>query len=287
MYKAIPHFSVKVFLFFTLSVSANFSFAYEAKVQTVASTELPAEMENVGLDEKLGHKLDLNLSFTDSDGSVVRLKDFFDGKTPVIISPVYFSCPGLCNFHLNGLTEGLKGLDWTIGNQFKVLSISFDSKETPAVAAKKKLNYLKVYGRAEAANGWHFLTGDEQNVKAFTSQVGFNYKWIEEKKEWSHASAAILVSPDGTLTRYLPGIMFQPKDLRLAINEATQGKVGTFVDALVLYCFQYNPHVSQYTIYAFNLVKVAAVVMVVVLLIWLIPVWRRARKEENSQVRSV
>jgi len=287
VFKNVSFFSTNLILLFALIVSANFAFSYEPKVQTVTSTDLPVEMENVGIKEKLGHKLDLNLSFTDSDGSTVRLKDFFDGKTPVIISPVYFSCPGLCNFHLNGLTEGLKGLDWTIGNQFKVLSISFDSKETPEVAAKKKTNYLNVYGRADAGNGWHFLTGDGQNVKAFTSQVGFGYKWIEEKKEWSHASAAIIVSPDGTLTRYLPGIMFQPKDLRLAINEATQGKVGTFVDALVLYCFQYNPHVSQYTIYAFNLVKLAAALMVVVLLIWLIPVWRRARKEEISQVRSV
>lgn len=242
----------------------------------------PEQLKDVGISEKLGQSLDLSLRFKDETGKEVTLGDYFDGKTPVIVSPVYFSCPGLCNFHLNGLTEALKGVDFSAGSKFKVLAISFDSKETPEIAAPKKANYLKVYDRPGTEDGWHFLTGDAENVRKLTESVGFKYSWNEERKEWAHASAAIIASPKGKITRYLPGIVFEPKDVRLALLEATEGRVGTFVDQLVLYCFQYNPHQSRYTLYVFNMVKLGGVLMMLGLAVWLLPFWYRNRRKDGE-----
>lgn len=261
--------------------------AYEPKPAAMLAGEQAKELQGVGIDEKIGSNIDLNLTFKDENGETVTLAKYISGShIPVIISPVYYSCPGLCNFHLNGLTDALKLMDWSVGDKFKVVAISFDSKETPDLALKKKASYMKVYDRAGTEGGWSFLTGDEANIKAFTSAVGFKFKWNEEAKEWAHASAAIVVTPDGRISRYLPGIMFDPKDVKLAINEASNGKMGTFVDNLVLYCFQYNPHQSKYTLYAFNIMKLGGALMVLVLALWLLPIWVRSRRAGAKAARS-
>lgn len=246
--------------------------------QLMPAEQRPEQIKDVGIDEKLGQKLDLNLQMADEEGNKVSLGSFFDGKTPVILSPVYFSCPGLCNFHLNGLITALHDLDWSVGNQFKVIAFSFDPKEGPALAKDKKANYMKSYGRPGTEHGWHFLTGSPETVTALMGSVGFKYKWNEEAKEWAHTSSAIVVSPDGVITRYLPGIQFETKDVRLALLEATKGKVGNFVDQLVLYCFHYNPQQSRYTIYAFNIMKLAGLVVILGLGFWLFPYVRRQRR---------
>jgi protein SCO1/2 len=259
----------------------------EPKPGQLAADEQLKDLQGIGIDEKLGQVLDLNLSFKDENGETVTLAKYIhaDG-IPVIISPVYFSCPGLCNFHLNGLTDALKMVDWNAGEKFRVLAISFDSKEGPDVALKKKANYMKVYGRPGTEAGWSFLTADEATVKAVTSALGFKFRWSEEAKEWAHASAAIIVTPDGKISRYLPGIMFDPKDVKLALNEASSGKIGTIVDQIVLFCFQYNPHQSKYTLYAFNIMKLSGALMVLVLALWLLPIWVRARKANAKVARS-
>lgn len=258
--------------------------AYDGKPAPMVANEQPKELEGVGIDEKLGSKIDLTLKVKDDNGQEVALGSFFDGKHPVIISPVYFSCPGLCNFHLNGLTDALKLMDkdWTIGKKFKLLSVSFDSKETPDLAAHKKQTYMKLYDRAGSEKEWHFITADESTVQALTQALGFKFRWDEKAQEWAHASAAIVITPDGTISRYLPGIMFNPQDIKIALNEATDGKIGTFVDSLVLYCFKYDPHQSKYTLVAFNVMKMGGAVMVLVMVIWLLPVWIRARREQNN-----
>lgn len=279
----IQRVATAALLAFSLASSALAS--YEPKAPDLPAAEKAKELEGVGIEEKLGSHLDLNLSFKDENGEIVTLAKYM-GSTPVIISPVYYSCPGLCNFHLNGLTDALKLMDWNAGEKFKVLALSFDSKEGPEVAAKKKDSYMKVYGRPGTEGGWHFLTADEATIQAFTSSVGFKFKWSEETKEWAHASAAIVVTPDGKISRYLPGIMFDPKDIKLALNEASSGKIGTFVDQLVLYCFQYNPHQSKYTLYAFNIMKLGGALMVLVLALWLLPVWVRSRRAEAKAARS-
>ncbi|WII72104.1 SCO family protein [Bdellovibrio sp. 22V] len=269
-----------------VSFSANVQ-AYDGKPAPMVASEQPKELEGIGIDEKLGGKVDFTLKVKDDNGQEVTLGSFFDGKHPVIISPVYFSCPGLCNFHLNGLTDALKLMekDWTVGKKYKVLSVSFDSKETPDLAAKKKETYMKLYERPGAETGWHFLTADESAVQAITQSLGFKFKWDEASKEWAHASAAVIITPDGTISRYLPGIMFNPQDIKLALNEATEGKIGNFVDNLVLYCFKYDPHQSKYTLAAFNLMKVGGAVMVLVMVLWLLPVYIRSRRSNKSAGR--
>jgi protein SCO1 len=272
-------------LIFSFSAISRDMPVYTGKPQPLAAESRPEKLEGVKIEEKLGAQLDLNLQFKNEKGETVTLGSFFDGQMPVIISPVYYNCPGLCNFHLNGLTEGMKGMEWSIGQNFKVLSISFDHKETPDLAVKKKENYLKVYNRPGTEDSWHFLTADEATIRALTSSIGFSFRWLEKEKEWAHASAAVVASPKGIVSRYLPGIMFDPKDIKLAVLEAGKGKIGTFVDQLVLYCFQYNPHQSKYTLYATRVMKAGGGFMVLILAIWLLPFWYRVRRHPSS-VRS-
>ncbi|MFN8847294.1 MAG: SCO family protein [Bdellovibrionales bacterium] len=255
---------------------------YSAEAEPLAATEVPEQIRNVGIKEQLGKKIDLNLGFVDENGKSVTLAQYLSVGRPLIISPVYYSCPGLCNFHLNGLVDGLKGLDWSVGQKFDVAAISFDSKETPELAKDKKANYMKSYGRPGTESGFHFLTATEDVIQNFTSSVGFEFKWNDQSKEWSHASAAIIISPDGTISRYLPGIVFEPKNIKLAVNEASEGKVGTLMDSLILYCFQYNPHKSEYTLAAFQIMKLGAVLMIIVLAIWLIPFWIRSIRSKSK-----
>ena len=270
-------------LLFVFSAMNSFAgVAYDGKPQPRPSQEKPKELSDVGIEEKLGTQLDLNIPFIDENGQTVNLGQYFDGKTPVILSMVYYSCPGLCNFHLNGLTEGLKGVDWSLGQNYKMVAISFDPKENATMATAKKENYLKVYNRPGAEKGWHFLTGSAESIKKITNSIGFKYKWVEAEQEWSHASAAIVVTPKGVLSRYLPGVFFESRDLKLALNEATQGKIGNFIDSLVLYCFQYNPHQSKYTLVAFNLMKLGGGLMVLLMALWLLPIWRRSLKIKES-----
>jgi protein SCO1/2 len=255
---------------------------YSQQADPLVATQVPEQLKDVGIKENLGAVLDLNLPFVNEQGQSVVLAQYFGGKKPVIISPIYYSCPGLCNFHLNGLVDGLKGLDWTVGNQFDVIAVSFDATETPDLAKSKKDNYMKVYDRPGSESGWHFLTANSQTVKALTDSLGFKFKWSEEMKEWSHASAAIIISPEGKISRYLPGIVFEPKTLKLALNEGSQGKVGNLIDSLILYCFQYNPHKSEYTLVAFQIMKLAAFLTVLIFIFWMVPVWIRSIKAEKK-----
>lgn len=274
-----------------LSAAILLSFVSSTTVQAnvpkevgMSASEQAPELKGVGIEEKLGKKIDFNIKFKDESGQDVTLGSFFDGKQPVIISPVYFGCSSLCNFHLNGLTDAMMLMDneWSIGKKFKVLSISFDSKETPDLAARKKESYMKLYGREESAKSWHFLTGDADAVKAFTANVGFKYRWDETAKEWAHASAAVVVAPDGTMTRYLPGISFQPQDVKIALNEAAAGKIGSFVDSLVLYCFKYDPHQSKFVLAAIQVMKMGGALMVLVMVLWLLPIYIRSRRARNK-----
>ncbi len=275
-------------LLLTLSLSSSYAEspafkAYSTEAEPVVASEQPKELKDVGIKEQLGQSLDLNMTFKDETGKTVQLSNYVNGSTPVIISPVYYDCPRLCNFHLNGLTEGLQKLDWSPGQKFQILAISFDSKETPELAKAKKDAYMKMYNRPGTEQGWHFLTTTEATVKQFTKELGFDFKWNEEAKEWAHASAAIVVSPTGKITRYLPGIVFEPQNIKLALTESSEGKIGSLIDSLVLYCFQYNPHKSEYTLAAFQLMKLGGFVTLIVLAIWLLPIWIRTWKAENPR----
>lgn len=264
---------------------SGFAQAYDGSPAPKVADEKPKELTGVGLEEKLGAKIDLSLKVRDENGQLVALSNYFDGKRPLILTPIYFSCPGLCNFHLNGLTDALKLMekDWSVGGKYKILSFSFDSKETPDLAIKKKQTYMNLYGREGASDNWHFLTADENTVQALTSSIGFSFKWDEASQEWAHASAAVVITPDGTISRYLPGIMFSPQDIKLALVEASEGKIGSVVDHLVLYCFKYDPKQSKYTLAAFNVMKLGGAVMVLLMVLWLLPIYIRSRRAKNKE----
>lgn len=255
--------------------------AYTGQAPPKVSSEVPEELKGVTIEEKIGKSLDLSVLVTTEQGQTVPLSRFFKDHRPVILSPIYFSCPGLCNFHLNGLTETLKSVDWSPAKQFEIIAFSFDASETSDVAAKKKENYLKLYDRAGAESGWHFVTADEATVKKITETLGFRFRWNEQAGEWSHASAAIVISPEGKISRYLHGIQFDARDVKLALNEAANGRVGNIVDSVMLYCFKYDSHQSKYGLQVFNLMKVAGAITAVAMLLWLLPVMIRARRENT------
>jgi protein SCO1 len=240
-----------------------------------ADEKLPAELEDVGIVEHLGSRVDLDLEFVNESGRPVKLREYFASGKPVLLTLAYYTCPMLCNLILNGETSALKEVPWTPGDQFEVVTVSFDDRDTPELARKKKANYLEMYGKPDA-NGWHFLTDYNENVKKLADQVGFHYKWDEQQEQFAHAAVIMFLTPDGRISRYLYGIKFSPRDVRLALTEAGEGKMGSTVDRLLLYCFHYDPSSKGYTLFAINLMR-AGGALTVLILVFLI--WRLLRRE--------
>ena len=225
------------------------------------STGLPAALKSVGIDQKLNEQVPLDAVFKDEQGREVRLGDFFKGK-PVVLSLVYYSCPMLCNQVLNGMLSSFRQVTFNAGEQFEVVTVSFDPRETPELAAAKKQTYVKAYNRPSGNAGWHFLTGDEANIKRLTDAVGFRYTWDEQTKQFAHASGIMVATPEGRLARYFYGIEYSPKDLRLGLVEASQNRIGSPVDSLMLYCYHYDPATGKYGAAVMNIVKVAGVITI-------------------------
>jgi protein SCO1/2 len=218
------------------------------------------------------------LPFVADEGEAVTLGKYFTGHKPVLLTVVYYNCPGLCNLHLNGVTEALKQMSMEPGNEFELVAVTMDHTETAAVASAKKTNYINQYGRPQTAGGWHFLTGSKESIEALTKSVGFNFKWDETSQQFAHASAAIIMTPGGAVSRYIHGIQPEPRNLKLALLEASDGKIGSIVDKLVMFCFQFDPKKSKYTIYAWNLMRVGVVLTVLIFAILMIPAWVRVKE---------
>ncbi len=254
--------------------------AYTGKQEITNSSTLPEELIGVNITEKLGDTLDLDQIVTNEKGESVPLKTFFHTKKPVMISPMYFECPGLCSFHFNGVVDTLKKIDWNPGEKFEVIAFSFDDKEKSELAAQKKESYMKVYGRNGAENGFHFLTASKPVIDVITKQLGFQFKWNSVANEWAHASAAIIVTPDGKISRYLHGIDFDVKDMKLALNEASNGHIGNIIDSVVLFCFKYDEHKSKYGLQVFRVVQLGGALTVLILALWLTPVFLRTGREK-------
>lgn len=267
-----------------------------ATVQTLSSTayargfgrsqeghpnEVPEQLKDVGITPKLGDKIDLDAKFVDSTGKEVTLRDYTKDGKPLLLSLAYFSCPSLCNFHLNGLNDAFKQMKEPLGKEFNLVVVSIEPKETPALAAAKQASYVKAYGRPEGDNGWHFLTASAAASAALAKSVGFAYKWDEKQKQYAHASAAYAIAPDGTITRYLYGIVFDPKTVRLSMLEASKGHIGNVVDKLTLYCFHYDANTNQYTLAAFNLMRAGGILIMLVLGAFIVPFWFRSRRENT------
>jgi protein SCO1/2 len=243
-----------------LALSAVALFAPFALAQkdllNMRGIDRPAPLKDVGIDQKLDSKLPLDAHFRDEAGRDVRLGDYF-GKRPVVMALAYYDCPMLCTQILNGMVRSLKTLTFEPGQEYDVLVVSFDPRERPPLAARKKESYLREFGRPETSASWHFLTGDMKPIKDLTSAVGFRYVYDVHTSQYAHASAIYVVTPDGRMSRYFYGIEFSPKDIRLGLIEAAQNHIGSPVDQLILYCYHYDPSTGKYTPMVMNILRVA------------------------------
>jgi protein SCO1/2 len=220
-------------------------------------TALPAGLQGVGIEQKLDGQIPLDLVFHDEGGRDVRLGSFFQSKKPVVLAPVYYRCPMLCTQILTGLESCLKAVSLDPARDFEIVAVSFDPKDTPAVAESKKAMYLKRYGRPGTANGWHFLTGDEANIKALLDAIGYSVKYDPGTDQYAHASGIMIATPEGRLARYFYGVEYAPRDVRLGLVEASRNRIGTPADQLLLFCFHYDPATGKYGAIAMNLVRFA------------------------------
>jgi protein SCO1/2 len=248
---------------------------YRRDVGMPAST-IPEPLREIGFDQKLNERLPLDASFVDDQGRPVKLGDYFNQK-PVVVAFVYFDCPMLCTQILSSITSTLGVLTLEPGKDFELVMISFDPRETPALAAEKKALYLERYGRPSGADGWHFLTGQQPAIEAVTGAAGFRYTWDEETQQFAHPSGIVVATPDGRLSRYLFGLEYGPRDLRLAMVEASEGRIGTLVDSVLLYCYHYDPMTGRYGLVIMRALRVAGAATVVLLGGFIFVMLRRER----------
>jgi protein SCO1/2 len=244
-----------------------------------AHDDRPVALRNVDLEQKLGAQVPLDVEFRDEAGRTVTLKDYF-GRRPLILSLVYYSCQDLCPLTLDGLVRGMRPLSFNIGDQFDVLTVSFDPRDTSALAAAKKNNFVKQYSRPGAEKGWNFLTGDETAIRRLTEAVGFRYNYESENGRFGHATGIMLLTPDGKIARYFYGIEFSPRDLRLGLIEASAKKIASPIDQLLLFCYHYDPATGKYSLLVTNLVRLGGIATVLALVIFIAVMLRRDRNRK-------
>ncbi len=218
--------------------------------------------------ERLGNKLPKSLEFTDSRGRSVKLGSLFTGDKPVLLTMNYSDCPMLCNLQLNALVEALAAMQWTLGREYRVVTVSLDPSEAIERAAATKKRYLNQYRENADEDGWRFLVGREENIRALARAVGFGYRYSEERQEYLHQAAIMVLTPQGTVSRYLYGLAYSPQTVRLSMAEASEGKQVSTLDAIVLYCFYYDPNSGSYTPVVRNIMKVGGAVTVVLLVLF-------------------
>jgi protein SCO1/2 len=242
----------------------------------------PDILQEIGWDQKLGEKIPLDLAFKDSTGRDVVLGDYF-GDKPVVLSLVYYECPMLCTISLNGLARALEVLSFVPGQEFEVLTVSFDANEGTELAAAKKRAYMASYDKSdEGAQGWHFLTGDADAVARLTEATGFRFAWDEETEQYAHPAGILVAAPDGTISHYLFGVEYSPKDLRLALVASGEGQVGSAVDQVLLYCFQYDPETGRYSASILNIVRIAGLVTLLAMAGLILTISKRRREKTSA-----
>ncbi len=244
-------------------------------------TGLPPALAAVGIDQKLGAQIPLDATFRDEAGRTVELREYFSGTRPVILALVFYECPMLCNQILNGLTSMMKGMALTLGKDYDVLTVSFDAREGPELARKKKETYLQRLNRAGAQEGWHFLTGDEANIKRLTEAVGFRYTYDAQTNQFGHASGIMVLTPAGITSHYFYGVEYAPRDVRLGLVQASAGKIGSPVDQILLYCYHYDPVTGKFS-WVINLYRWAGALTVAGMLALLLFLRRRGGRGQGS-----
>lgn len=247
----------------------------------------PPELQHVGVNEHLNAPIPLDTSFQDQTGKQVTLRQYFDGKRPVVLTFAYHSCPVLCSMVLNAAVSGLKEVPWTMGKEYEVVTISIDPKESLEKTNNKRNSLLTEYGRPGSESGWHFLSGTEASIAAVANAAGFEYQYDARQQQWGHPSVVMITTPDGKMARYLYGIEFNPNDLRLGLLEASQGRSISTVEKLLLYCYHYDPQGGKYVLVAQRVMQVGGAVIAVVLFGVLALLWRRElKKSKENKVES-
>jgi protein SCO1/2 len=241
-----------------------------------AEGERPPMLRDVGFDQRLGAQVPLGLVFRDEHGSPVTLGSYL-GERPVLLVPAYYECPMLCTLVLQGVVRALRALPFDVGRELTVVTFSFDPRDTPARAATRKAAALADYRRPGADAGWHFLTGDEAAIRALTAAIGFRHAWDAERQQYAHASGVLVLTPGGTISHYFFGVDFAPRDLRLALVEASAHRIGSLVDQLLLFCFHYDPATGRYGRAALGAVRLGGALTLVALGAFLLVMWRRER----------
>jgi protein SCO1 len=251
--------------------------------EQVQRTEpLPRRLLGVDVKEHLSSPVPMDLGFSDENGRPVTLQDYFDGSVPVILTMNYSNCPMLCSLQLTALVEGLKKVDWSAGKEFRMVTVSYDPTETVELAHRTKARYLAQYARPGAENGWHFLHGSENNVKALAKALGISYSYNEARKEYVHPATVILTTPSGKIDRYLYGLDYPEKTLRLSLVESSEGKIGTTIDQLILFCFHYDANEGRYAPVARNIMRAGGGATVFLLAGFLTILSRRGKKRNNE-----
>lgn len=269
-----------IFLFEVIVVFAVFQLGASAQINSGITSppvnERPPLLQNVGIEQHLDAQVPPDLTFVDDAGKTVKLGDYF-GRKPLVLNLVYFNCTMLCGEELKGLASAMRLVKFDVGNEFDVVTVSFDPRETPAMAAQIKKDYVQRYGRANAAAGWHFLTGQADSIDALTKAVGFQYHYDPKTNQYAHATAIMILTPQGHISRYLYGVDFPPKDLRMGLVEASQAKIGNPVDAVLLYCYHYNPATGKYGAVIANILRLAGAVTILILGGMILVLWRLDR----------
>lgn len=243
----------------------------------------PAILENIGVEEKLGEQIPLDVTFANSEGDSVTIGDLLEEGKPVLLNPLYYECPMLCGLVLEGVFKVVKELQWNPGEDYIIISFSIDPEETSEHASRSKEKYVNSLNRQGAETGWHLLTGNEKNIKKLTEAIGFNYRYDDRTGEYVHAAAISFLSPQGKITRYLYGIEFPEFNLRNALYESADGKIGSTIDRVVLYCFTYDPSSDSYVPVALNIMKLGGLATLIFLGIFLGLFWMREKKSSQTQ----
>ena len=243
-------------------------------------------VKNAAIDQKLDSQVPLDLTFRDEHGATVTLGQYFTSGRPVVLSLVYYRCPGLCTMTLNGMTKAFKPLQFSAGKEFEVVTVSIDPHETPQLAADKKAEYVKQYGRAGAENAWHFLTGDESMIRRLADAVGFRYVYDETTNQFAHSAGIMVLTPAGRVARYFYGLEYSARDLRWALVEASQGRIGTVSDTLNLLCYAYDPSSGKYGVPIMRAVRGGAILTMLTLGSFVYFMLRRERRAAGGQPTS-
>lgn len=250
---------------------------------SIVRADLPRPMmlEGVGVDEKVGRTIDLDLTFIAENGYPVPLRNFFSAGKPVILNLVYYKCPMLCNLVLNAQTSALRDIPWTPGNEFEVVTISIDPTEGFDLAQQKKKLTLESYGKP--APGWHFLVDHEGHAKQLAEAIGFHYRYDQRIEQYAHTAAIMVLTPQGKMARYLYGVKFPTRDLRLALTEAAEGKGKFSIEQLLLFCYHYDPQAHSYTLFATNIMRGGGLLTVLIMGFVLMRFWKKEKERSLTE----